>query len=434
MPVKTTVEGSAVQDCVAFLEKLAPVEARGSFSVRFWDGQMWPDAKETPVTLVLNHPGALRRMFARPDEVSVASAYIYGDCDIQGDMEAIVALGDRLVRVHHGLGEMVKLLPLLRHLPKESPAQTVAGRQAAHLHGKRHSVERDRAAVQYHYDVSNEFYRTWLDQDMVYSCGYFASPTDSLDAAQRRKNDYTLRKLRLKPGQRLLDMGCGWGALVMMAAKAFGADATGITLSKKQAELASQRIRKAGLQDICRVQLRDYREVTEPESFDKLVSVGMFEHVGQALLGEYFQQAWRLLKPGGTFLNHGIARSEQAKPNGGPSFVDSFVFPDGELMPLNETLQVAERAGFEVRDVENLREHYALTLRQWVKRLEAHYTEARRYVDEVTYRVWRLYMAASAHGFASGYLNVFQVLLVKQAAGGNSGMPLTRTDWYGAAG
>jgi cyclopropane-fatty-acyl-phospholipid synthase len=297
------------------------------------------------------------------------------------------------------------------------------------LSGARHSIERDRLAVTYHYDVSGDFYKLWLDSRMVYSCAYFASPDDDLEVAQERKLDYICRKLRLRPGERLLDIGCGWGGLVIHAAERYGVEAVGITLSGGQAELASERIRRAGLADRCRVEVRDYRQMDDPEGYDKLVSVGMFEHVGEAMLPEYLGRAWRLLRPGGVFLNHGIARSATEPAEGGPSFLDRYVFPDSELVPISTTLRAAEMSDFEVRDVESLREHYALTLRRWVSRLEEHRDEACRAADETTYRIWRLFMSASAYGFEVGRLNLYQTLLVKPSRG-ESGLPLTRADWY----
>ena len=213
------------------------------------------------------------------------------------------------------------------------------------LRGRRHSIERDRQAVRYHYDVSNDFYALWLDRRMVYSCVTFHSPDDDLDTAQEQKLDYICRKLRLQPGQRLLDIGCGWGGLVIYAAKHYGVDATGITLSQPQAELSNARIAGAGLSERCQVLVRDYREMDEPGGYDALVSVGMFEHVGAALLPAYFELAQRLLKPGGVLLNHGIASTMAERPQRGPSFSNTYVFPDGELVPISTTLRAAEGAG-----------------------------------------------------------------------------------------
>jgi cyclopropane-fatty-acyl-phospholipid synthase len=397
--------------------------------VRLWDGTFWPDEAPRRATLVLKHPGALRTMLLGGTDLAMGEAYLYDDIDIQGDIESAYGLADVLMKKVADRKAKLRLGRLLLRLPAQ-PARLYGRRGPARLKGKQHSVERDRQAVTYHYDVSNDFYALWLDRRMVYSCAYFQSAEDDLDAAQARKLDYICRKLRLRPGQRLLDIGCGWGGLVIHAAQEFGMDATGITLSQPQADLANARIREAGLSARARVLVRDYRQVDEPGAYDALVSVGMFEHVGKALLGVYFVRAWQLLKPGGVFLNHGIANRATDRPGRGPSFSEAYVFPDGELVPVSTTLSVAEAHGFEVRDVECLREHYALTLRHWVRRLEARHEEALRYVDEPTYRVWRLFLSASAYGFTVGGNNVYQALLVKPGPGGESGLPLTRADWY----
>ena len=264
---------------------------------------------------------------------------------------------------------------------------------------------------------------------MVYSCAYFATPDDDLDTAQERKLEYICRKLRLRPGERLLDIGCGWGGLVIYAAQRYEVEAYGITLSQPQAELAQQRIQEAGLTEHCRVEVRDYRDINEANSFDKIVSVGMFEHVGEKLLPTYFRQAWHLLRPGGVFLNHGIASDTTLQAQQGTSFVSTYVFPDGELVPVSSTLRAAEVSGFEVRDVESLREHYTLTLRHWLRRLESNADEARRLTSDITYRIWRLYIAGSAYSFQIGRNNIYQALLTKPDEG-ESCLPLTRGDWY----
>jgi len=367
-------------------------------------------------------------MFWPPTELAMGEAYIYDDFDIEGEIEAIFPLADYLVNGrHNGASPSLRNIWCLLKLP--SGGSSHVGRQAARLTGKRHSIERDRMAVTYHYDVPNAFYKLWLDQRMIYSCAYFATPDDDLDTAQERKLDYICRKLRLRPGQRLLDIGCGWGGLVIYAAQRYGIEAVGITLSRQQAELANERIHEAGLDDQCSVKVCDYRLLDEPEGYDKLVSVGMFEHVGKELLPEYFERAWRLLRPGGVFLNHGIAVNATEPVQHKPTFSDRYVFPDGELLPISATLEKAEKRGFEVRDVESLREHYALTLHHWVRRLEDRHDEARKAVDEVTYRVWRLFMSGSAYEFRVGRNNIYQTLLVKPV-NGDSGLPLTRADWY----
>jgi cyclopropane-fatty-acyl-phospholipid synthase len=378
---------------------------------------------------VLRHPGALRAMFSVGTELGLSEAYLYDDFDIEGSIESVFSLVDAVAASTSGWRRKLGAFAELRRLPS-GPRHAAGRRGPARLHGRAHSVERDREAVRYHYDVSNEFYKLYLDSRMVYSCAYFETPETDLDTAQVRKLDLICRKLRLKTGQRLLDVGCGWGGLVMHAAREYGVDATGITLSQPQADLANQRIAEAGLSGRCRVEVSDYREVGPAQKYDALVSVGMFEHVGEAMLPAYFQKAAALLERGGVFMNHGIASRATDPVGHGPSFSDTYVFPDGETLPINVTLRAAEEAEFEVRDVESLREHYALTLRHWVRRLEANHDEALKYVDEPTYRVWRLFMAGSADGFRTRRMNVYQTLLALPDKGGSSGLPLTRSEWY----
>jgi cyclopropane-fatty-acyl-phospholipid synthase len=404
-------------------------DGKGNVSVRLWDGTLWPDERPRAATLVLRHPGALRAMFADGTELGLSEAYLYDDFDIEGDIESVFGLADAVAASTGGWRKKLKAFAGLRRLPRP-PDRQEGRRGRPRLSGRQHSVERDREAVRYHYDVSNDFYALWLDSRMVYSCAYFEGPDVDLDTAQVRKMDMICRKLRLRPGQRLLDIGCGWGGLALHAAREYGVDTTGITLSRPQADLANQKISAAGLAGRCRVEVRDYREVDSSQPYDALVSVGMFEHVGEQMLPAYFEKAVSLLKRGGVFLNHGIA-SRAADPVGhGPSFSATYVFPDGETLPINVTLRAAENAGFEVRDVESMREHYAMTLRHWVRRLEARHDEALKHVDELTYRVWRLFMAGSADGFRTRRLNVYQALLVLAAQDGASGQPLTRADWY----
>jgi cyclopropane-fatty-acyl-phospholipid synthase len=367
-------------------------------------------------------------MLAGRSELALAEAYVYDDFDIEGDLEAVFPVADHLlIDRPPAARERLRYSGRLLQLPANGrPDLTTA---AVRLAGRRHSLERDRQAVTYHYDRSNEFFAVFLDPELVYSCAYFQREDDDLETAQRQKLDYICRKLRLRRGERLLDIGCGWGALIMHAARHYGVEAVGITLSERQADLAADRIRAAGLDDRCRVELVDYRELDESDSFDKLVSVGMFEHVAEEILPEYFRQAWRVLQPGGVFLNHGISRPVTQQPRRGPSFLQKYVFPDGELVPIGTALRLGELAGFEVRDVESLREHYLLTLRQWVRRLRDGHEAAVRAADEASYRVWLLYMSGSIYGFRTGRINVHQTLFVKPD-GGRSRLPLTRADWY----
>ncbi len=412
------------------LEELFGGVSTLKMDVRLWDGTRWPDDRTPhPATLVLKNPGALRAMLLPGTEVGLGEAYLYDDFDVEGELESVFEMADHLAEITLGGRKKLRAAGDLLRLPSGKKRQP-GRRGPARLSGKQHSIERDRQAVTYHYNVSNDFYGLWLDRHMVYSCAYFHSADEDLEAAQEQKLDLICRKLRLKPGQRLLDIGCGWGGLVMYAAQHYGVDASGITLSQPQADLAKERSAATGLSDHCRVEVRDYRELDDPDGYDILVSVGMFEHVGAALLPAYFAQAWRLLKPAGVFLNHGIASRATNRPVHGPTFSNTYVFPDGELVPINVTLHAAEESGFEVRDVESLREHYALTLRAWVRRLEAHHEDALKYVDEHTYRVWRLFMSGSAYGFKAGSLNLYQALLVKPGEGGQSGLPLRREDWY----
>src|SRR6266571_2342855 len=425
--IKTT--DSAVQTTLSLIQDLLGSAQQRNFAVRLWDGTTWkPDPEqETRFTLVLQHPGALRRMFLPPSDLTLGEAYIYNDFDIEGDIEAVFPIADQFIEGHWGKADQLRYGKRLLSLP--NTGQPRPSDPAVKLRGARHSKERDRQAVTYHYNRSNEFYALWLDQRMVYSCAYFATPDDDLDTAQERKLDYICRKLRLRPGERLLDIGCGWGGLVIYAAQHYRVEAYGITLSQPQAELAQKRISEAGLAEHCHVEVRDYRDMNEANSFDKIVSVGMFEHVGEALLPTYFKQAWHLLRPGGVFLNHGIASNTSLQAQWRANFTNRYVFPDGELLPISSTLRAAEASGFEVRDVESLREHYTLTLRHWVRRLEAHTDEARKLTNEVTYRIWRLYMAGSAYSFQTNRNNLYQTLLAKPNRG-NSGLPLTRSDWY----
>lgn len=420
----------AARTSLAFLQEYLRDCHPRDFAVRLWDGSTWGPEPGQPAlfTLVLNHPGALRRMFFPPTELALGEAFIYGDFDVEGEIESVFRLGDYILGRRIGIPERIRLARGLFTLPQSSAPRV--GRQAAELSGSQHSVARDRAAVTYHYDVSNDFYSLFLDRQMVYSCAYFASSDEDLDSAQARKLDYICRKLRLRPGQRLLDIGCGWGGLVMHAVQHYGVEALGITLSRPQAELANARIAEAGLADRCRVEVQDYREVPLVASYDRLVSIGMFEHVGQARLDEYLGRARHLLKPGGVFLVHGIASNMHTPPLKGPDFGARYVFPDGELLPISTTLAAAERCGFEVRDVESLREHYMHTLRRWVSRLEGNRDAAVAATDEVTYRVWRLGLWGWAHFFRVGRLNIYQALLAKPMASGESGVPLTRADWY----
>ena len=290
--------------------------------------------------------------------------------------------------------------------------------------GRRHSITRDRDAVRHHYDVSNAFYRMVLGPTLVYSCAYFATPDEDLDAAQTRKLELICRKLRLQPGDRLLDVGCGWGSLVLHAAREHGVRAVGVTLSEPRPSLARERIRAAGMEDRCEIRVADYREVDDGP-YDKVASVGMYEHVGRTQLAHYVARVGELLREGGLFLNHGIVRAVP-NPWGRHSFIARYVFPDGELCPVGAVVDAMERNGFEVRDDESLREHYALTLRRWVGNLAANREAAIAEAGEERERVWRLYMTGAAMSFEEGDISVHQVLAAKPGA--PHALPLSRAE------
>ncbi len=440
----------AAERTAALIERIFP--SPRSFSVKMWDQADLPAAAQPAFTLFLNHPGALRRMFSPPIELSLGEAYIYGDFDVEGDFYAMFGLVGDLAKRNFTPAEIAALVKDVQSLPRSGRLIPVT-RPAAELHGEIHSRARDRQAIRFHYDVGNEFYALFLDRQMQYSCAYFPTGQEDLDTAQSRKIEHICRKLHLKPGERLLDIGCGWGGLARAAAQNYGVSVLGVTLSERQAQYAAEQSARQGLGSRVQVELRDYRDLRD-ESFDKIVSVGMFEHVGRSHLPEYFAQAYRLLKPGGLFLNHGIARRGlpddlallkgldgrakgasaagsyfERKVLGIGSFSQHYVFPDGELVPVSEANLIAEAAGFEVRDVENLREHYALTLRSWVRRLVEHHNDAARLVGEDVYRTWKLYMSFCVTLFESAQICVNQSLLAKPKDG-NTNLPLSRADLY----
>lgn len=404
----------------AWLDELFKSYDGAPFAVRMWDRWQWAcRPEEAPsCTIVVADPGALTALLAKPNELTLGEAFINGALDVEGDLFSAFAVAEHLFSQPRKL----------KHQMAQKAALAMFGLGRWMKHGAVSSPRRDRASIAYHYDQPVSFFAPWLGESLVYSCAYFESAGDSLDEAQRHKLDLVCRKLRLNPGERFLDIGCGWGGLVMHAGSR-GAQAHGITLSREQAATAERRIRMAGLDGGCEAELRDYRDLDgKLQPFDKIASVGMFEHVGLKNLPLYFGIAWRLLKPGGLLLNHAIARSPLAAVRA-DSFVERYVFPDGRLVTLTETLEAAQSQGFEVRDVENLREHYELTLRRWVAGLKAHRRELLQLVPETTYRIWLLYMAGSAAAFRRGNIAVYQTLLSRPDHG-KCGLPLTRADLY----
>ncbi len=404
-------------------ELLGDVSGKPLFEL--WDGTIIDgDIKTTKV--VIKYPWTLREMFLNPSELSMAEAYLYGDMDIIGEIYGIFPLADHLTEKNFKLSEKAKFFNLLRKLPKRD---TSYEKCHAKLKGEKHSKERDAEAISYHYDVSNDFYKLFLDRNMQYSCAYFESPEEHIDVAQKRKMDYICKKLNLKPGDRLLDIGTGWGGLIIYAAKNYGVYARGITLSKNQYEFGKKWIEDEGLGDKCEIYFMDYRDVKREEKFDKIVSVGMFEHVGAKNYKKYMGIAYDILKDGGLFLNHGISVRADLYGVSRSTFSENYVFPDGELLPIYFTTQIAEETGFEVRDIECLRDHYALTLRNWVKRIEKNEDKAKEFAGDVKYRIWRLYMAGSVYQFEKGEIGVYQTLLIKKGKAGKE-LPLSRKLWY----
>jgi cyclopropane-fatty-acyl-phospholipid synthase len=406
------------------MRTLAGALGRLPVTVRFWDGSavVAPDP-DAPVVLIRDER-AVAHFLRAPNQLGLGRAWVSGALDVDGDLERVLGLRRRVGELQLGrLGRARLAADALRVAGPRALRRPPIPESEAAPAGRRHSLRRDRASVRHHYDVSNAFYRLLLGPSLVYSCAYFASQADSLERAQERKLELICRKLRLQPGERMLDIGCGWGSLVLHAAVHHGVSALGVTLSEPQAELARQRVAAAGLEDRVEVRVLDYRELDE-QPFDKIASVGMYEHVGRAQLDTYVGTVQRLLRPGGLFLNHGITRIHTRPPRG-PTFISRYVFPDGELHPVNDIIGALEAGGFEIRDVESLREHYALTLRRWVANLAAGREQAVAEIGEERERVWRLYMLGSAQGFEGGEIGIYQTLAARPGAA--HALPLDRT-------
>lgn len=403
-------------------------------ALRLWNDMRHELGGRSDVTLVICDPDVLKRLILRPNPLLLADAYFRGAVDVEGDLYRALALRTHLEGLSLSWRDKFALLRdalLLRTSHREAPNPSGNwALRAVQRFSHRHTRASDQAAISFHYDISNAFYGLWLDPERVYSCAYFESPEQSLDEAQRNKLEHICRKLRLRPGERLLDIGCGWGALICWAAREYGVHAHGITLSKHQLEFARARIRAEGLEPLVTVELQDYRDLPGQAIYDKVSSIGMFEHVGLANLPSYYAVVRRVLRPGGLFLNHGITHDEEGwKRTVATEFINRYVFPDGELDCVSNIQLGMERGGFEILDVEGLRPHYALTLRHWVRRLESRHHEALEYVDEATYRIWRLYMTACALEFEAGGSGLYQILATNRD-GGDWPVPLTRRDLY----
>jgi cyclopropane-fatty-acyl-phospholipid synthase len=398
-------------------------------TIRFWDGSTLGHGD---TTIAVTSPDAVRHLLWAPGELGLGRAYVSGSLDLEGDIYDFLRVRDTIAEsradadINLGWRGLASLLPAARQL-KLLGRRPPLPPEEARLTGRIHSKQRDAAAIRHHYDVSNDFYRIVLGETMTYSCAYWRDGTTSLDEAQTSKYELISRKLDLQPGMRLLDVGCGWGGMVLHAAEHHGVTAVGITLSPAQQELAMKRIVAAGLEDRVEVRVQDYRDIDDGP-FDAISSIGMFEHVGLEMLTEYFTNLLALLRPRGRLLNHAISRPDGEGGFDRGSFIDHYVFPDGELHEVGRVVTAMDDLGFEVRDVHSLREHYAKTLRAWVENLRGSWGECVALAGEGRARVWLLYMAASALNFEAGRTNIHQVLAVK-SDGGDAGVPLTREAW-----
>jgi cyclopropane-fatty-acyl-phospholipid synthase len=382
--------------------------------IGFWDGQVF-DFAPAPEIIVSLHSRRLLRFFLTGNMGRLAQAYVEGEIEVEGRIGDVLRIGIALAERIGNVPILRRAAPLLARLPR------------------RHSKAVDAQAVRYHYDVSNDFYQLWLDRRMIYSCAYFISGSENLDTAQQQKLDHICRKLRLKPGERLLDIGCGWGGLLLWAAAQYGICGLGITLSQPQCDEARARIAAAGLADRVEIRMADYRDLKGAAEFDKIVSVGMYEHVGLANLPIYFATIARLLRAGGSALNHGITSTDRDGRSRGPpggEFIDRYVFPGGEVPHISRVLYEIAGSGLEILDIEDLRPHYPLTLWHWVNRLEAAREPAIAAAGAERYRIWRIYMAGMAYAFDRGWLSVCQTLVQKPLIDGPAPRPWTRRYQY----
>ena len=396
-----------------FLERIkhSLCDADLPLRVIFWDGAEFQFSRSPLVSIHLKSFGVLSKLLVGSAIDVLGEAYVEGDIDLEGRYQDILTVAEVLNDA----------------FPSTKPRTTGFLRKALH------SKTKDKEAIHYHYDVSNAFYQLWLDQNMIYSCGYFKTGTEDIDTAQEQKLDHICRKLRLQPGEKLLDIGCGWGGLLSWAARHYGIQGVGITLSKEQHAYAQARMDREGLTDSVEIRLQDYRDIPEREHFDKVSSIGMFEHVGRANLPEYFDMVQRVLKEGGWVMNHGITAASPEDEDGhhsGSDFIDKYVFPGGEIPHLWRVVRDMAGAHLEVLDVENLRPHYSQTLIHWVRRLVDHKEEAISLVGEKVYRIWTIYMAGCAYGFWHNWSALHQVLAVKQTHGKLTPRPWERRYQY----
>lgn len=458
-PAANRAEGPAERTTREALAMLFGPPAERRFLVRLWTGAVeGPTGAPAPFTLVLRHPGALRRMFVPPTELNLAEAYLRDDYDVEGDLIEATLLADDVAARLAAKTTLAKLTMKLLALPGDTghdiamkeggpyapDAPVPVWRRMPHYLFRHHRA-RDLASVSFTYDTSNPFYELWLDERMVYTCAYFRRGDEDIHEAQVNKLEHVCRKLRLRPGERLLDIGCGWGALLEHAALHHGVTGYGVTLSKEQAAYANERFARRGIADRVRVEVRDYRDIPASEVFDKVAAVGVVEHVGVARLNPFFAKVYSLLRPGGLFLNHLIVSLYEPPARPGDlgsgrvlrqhnAFIQKYLFPDAEMPTITEVVANTEKVGFEVRDLESLREHYALTFRHWLRRYEERASEVKAIVGEAAYRAFRLYLAAFPPRFEGRWSGLSQVLLCRNVPHGRNDLPRTREDVHRDAG
>ncbi|MFT8313868.1 MAG: cyclopropane-fatty-acyl-phospholipid synthase family protein [Clostridium sp.] len=390
-------------------------QTKKNFNMIFWNGETINYTESPEFVLKFNDKNTFKKILASPTTMTFAEAFMDGTFDIEGNIIEALTLKDQFENIEISNKDKVTLLLKGTSFP------------SINLHTK----EKDKENISHHYDISNNFYRLFLGSSMTYSCAYYKNQEDDLTTAQENKVDHICKKLRLKPGEKLLDVGCGWGLMITWAAKHYGVEAHGVTISEEQYKYVSQKIKDENLEGKCFVELKDYRDIEGEGVYDKVVSVGMFEHVGIKNLPVYFNKMHKLLKDDGLFLNHGITHSKNSQVGKDESeFIEKYIFPGGELHTISGGISIMEDENYEICDVESLREHYYKTLVQWVKNLEANKEKAIEFTSDKTYRAWLLYMTGCAINFRAGLISIYQVLLSKSPKKPGFNIPLTREYMY----